>query len=202
MRDDNVRVGKRLTGWGFKARGCAFLLGVLVFAPGIVTAVDDDPNAPAGVMYSKYGLTEGLSGACPFWEVALSRFSTDGPEDRERQTPGPLVVEVDACVVADYEVFTVEQRTRLSEIGDIDLFPGDFFVVWDEDDGHGSNQSFTFTGRDANSVELEPDYVRVFNADNPNNTLNWVVYTVTGTGTLRVTNTDLNEHDAFRLTVN
>ena len=195
---DNVRVGRWWT-----TRGFVFLLGLWVFAPSVVIAVDDDPNAPAGMMYSEYGITEGPGQTCPSWEVALSRLSIDRSDGHsDLPLPGPLVVEVDACVVADYEVFTVEQRTRLSEIGDIDLFPGDFFVVWDEDDGHGSNQSFTFTGRDANSVELEPDYVRVFNADNPNNTLNWVVYTVTGTGTLRVTNTDLNEHDAFRLTVN
>jgi len=172
---------------GIVLAACIISLGF----PGIVFGVQE-PNDLSGSYYSASG-TVTASGPCPAWFTVLDREGTDG---------GHLTIELNGCTVFDYEIITMEQGAPAGFLAILE--PGDYFIVWDEDPGHGSNTDFTFTN-DAYEVEDLPEdgneYIRVSRPEHDDVT-NWVVYRVTESGTLTVTNTGLSEHEAIRLTRN
>ena len=147
-----------------------------------------EPNDLSGISYFSSGTAQAF-GSCPSWYEALNRNSTD------THTNEYLFVELDGCQVIDFDVYTMEQGAQTGVLAD--LVPDDVFVVWDEDAGHGSKTYFTFSG---SYVEGTPSYVKVSSI--PDGLLNWKVYRVTVSGTLTITYTSENEHDAFHLEQN
>jgi len=78
-----------------------------------------------------------------------------------------------------------------------DLGPGDMIIVWDEDTSHASDERFTFSG--TYIADPDCDYVKLSTTDSRTDC---AIYTVTGSGTLTVTDASDSEHEAFRLNRN
>jgi uncharacterized repeat protein (TIGR01451 family) len=167
----------------FKASLVLFVVVFIFLLVGISSGVEE-PNDLNGVCYSTMGMAE-TTDPCPAWFTALDRDGTD---------TGHLTVKLDGCLVIEYEVYTMQQGAAPGELADLEQ--DDVFVVWDEDAGHGSNTHFTFTG---DYIVADPNtdcnYVQVTGTG----ITNWVLYKVTESGTLTITSTGVNEHDAFRL---
>ena len=129
---------------------------------------------------------------CPTWVRAFDRNSTD------THTTERLIVELNACQISEYEVCTMEQYTAEGVLAD--LGPGDIFIEWDEDAGHGSRGDFIFSGSYVDITDDTSDYVKVSSTNN--NIINWTLYRVTAGGTLTITDASDSEHEAFRLNRN
>ncbi len=171
--------------------GVGIVLAVCIISlgfSGVVFGVQE-PNDLIGNSYSASG-TVPTSGSCPAWFTILNRNGTDG---------GHLTVKLNGCKVFSYEVFTMEQNAPAGFLAELES--GDYFIVWDEDPGHGSNLDFTFTDNAYVLEDFPNDYIQVSRPAHDNHT-NWVVYRVTASGTLTVTNTGLSEHEAIRLSHN
>lgn len=177
---------------------CVFFMFLIVSS--VVFGVDE-PNNMQGICYVAAGTVE-TSGACPAWFTALDRNSTDA------HTTEHLVIQLDGCqVFGDYEVYTMQQGAPAGYLADLQV--GDLFIVWDEDEGHGGNSDFTFTGQyivvDENGNDSIPvvgscDYAQISSTNEA--VINWVLYRVESAGTLTVNDTGLNEHDAIHLNLN
>lgn len=151
-----------------------------------------EPNDLQGACYTTLGTIE-TGGASPAWITVLDRNSTD------TYTTERLIVQLDnSKVFGEYEVFTMEQGSPTGVLAHLE--PDDIFVEWDEDPGDGSRHDFSFSGVAVLQEPNEPDYVRVFSTND--NIINWTVYRVIEAGTLTITGTGYNEHDAFRLHLN
>lgn len=151
-----------------------------------------EPNDLQGACYTTLGTIE-TGGASPAWITVLDRNSTD------TYTTERLIVQLDSSkVFGEYEVFTMEQGSPTGVLAHLE--PDDIFVEWDEDPGDGSRHDFIFSGVAVLQEPNEPDYVRVFSTND--NIINWTVYRVIEAGTLTITGTGYNEHDAFRLHLN
>ncbi len=168
-----------------KYASCLCVLFVVFVASSAVLGADGEPNDLSGISYFSSGTAEAF-GSCPSWFTALDRNSTD------THTNERLIVELNGCYVSSYEVYTMEQGAQTGDLADLE--PGDIFIVWDEDAGHGSNTYFTFSG---SYVEGTPSYVKVSSTND--DIINWKVYRVDSAGTLTITSTGENEHDAFHL---
>jgi uncharacterized repeat protein (TIGR01451 family) len=162
------------------------VLFVLFAVSSAVLGYDGEPNDLDGISYYSSGTAQ-ASGSCPSWFIALDRDGKDGVHEN-------IVVELDGCEIIDYEVYTMEQGAPKGYLADLEQ--DDIFVVWDEDYGHGSNTYFSFSGKCTDVTEDTSDYVKV---SSPYSNVNWRIYRVTVSGTLTITDTGYNEHDAFHL---
>jgi len=163
--------------------GTAIVLVFVLFG-GAVFGVEE-PNDLPGISYAMMGSTE--SGISCGWFTVIDRDGMDG---------GHLIVELESCRVFSYELFTMQQGAQSGVLAELEA--DDIFIVWDEDQGHGGNQDFTYTNN-AYVVENTPnDYIRVSRPAGDSVT-NWVVYRATASGTLTITDTGLSEHEAIRL---
>jgi len=163
---------------------------VFVLITGFELVRADDPNDQSGTCYSSSGTIE-ESASCPAWFPALDRNSTD-TQKTER-----IIVQFDACKISEpaYTVYTMKQNTPPGVLADLE--PGDVFIEWDEDPGDGSSGSFTFSGEyEAIDDPCCDGFVCVSSAPE-GDILNWSVFLVTESGTLTITDTTYNEHDAF-----
>ncbi len=166
---------------------CCMLLAFF-FMAGVICA-DTDPNDPIGACYMTSGALN-ADGECPSWQTVIDRPSSDG------YTYLYLKVEVDSCYYTHYDLYTVEQDSTPEPIY---LEPNDVFIVWDEDQSHGSTVDFTFTGGqyiEVTNPATQCPYVYI--SSHPvNNHINWKLYKVEESGTLTINDTDLNEHEAI-----
>lgn len=153
---------------------------------GSICLAVEEPNDIVGSSYSTFGTFEDHQ-PCG-WRTVLDRKSTDETDER-------LIVKLDSCQVFDYTVETVQQGSPTPV--SFDLKPDDIFIEWDENAGDELRMDFEFSG---SYVQEEPDYVQVSSTNN--DIIHWTVYRVTNGGTLTITGTGYNEHDAFHLTRN
>jgi hypothetical protein len=161
---------------------------VFIISMGIPAVVfgTHEPNNVSGGFYAAGGNIP-IPETCPNWITVLDRNSTD------THTTERLIIQFDGCkMFGQYEVFTMEQGALPGVLADLE--PGDIFVEWDEDQGDGSRGDFTFSGT---YVQEEPDYVAVSSTND--DIINWTVFRVETAGTLTITGTHYNEHDAIRV---
>ena len=173
-----------------KVRECfsVIIVGVMVSFCATALGIDNPDsefiiNAAASYSVETYTVTAGASepnSGC--WQTAIDRDGSDG---------GQLTVKVDGCQVGNYTVYSKPQGSGAGYIADLE--PGDIFIEWDEDSGHGSVGYFEFTGE---YISERPSYVDVTTTDG---LTNWTVHRVTESGTLSKTaqGNDMNEHDAI-----
>lgn len=153
----------------------------------------EEPNDIVSACFSASGFLESTE-ACPSWITVLDRYSTD-PTGADYG----IIAKVDSCQIYAYDVNSIPQGTPTPIA--IDMQKDDIFIVWDEDDGHGSNIDFTYTDNAyiANPDAADPNTGYVWVTSHDENRINWVVYQVTKDGTLTINNTGLNEHDVIHL---
>jgi len=146
-----------------------------------------EPVGAAGDVYYSSGSVPASAGGCPSWFEVVDRDGWDG---------GHITVELDGCQVNPiYEYWKVEQNAGGGH--DFDLDSDDIIVEWDEDTGHGSIESFSFTGTYVDVTNVTTDYVQVSRPVGDTRT-NWSIYRMTSSGTLTVTPSG-NEHEIFHL---
>lgn len=158
-----------------------FVFVLLILSAGEAFSEENEPNILTGEYYVTYG--SAVNGESCSWFTALSRDGSDG---------GHINVQFNDYYISGFIAYTMEQGSEGGELAV--LFPKDIFVVWDEDSGHGSRINFEFSGS-YGPVDPNEDLVQVGGTDDTN----WRVYQVRTMGTLSVTDTGCNEHDAFRL---
>jgi hypothetical protein len=115
------------------------------------------------------------------WVTAIDRDGSDGAH---------LTVQLNSIVVYGYDVNSAPQFGGEGDVTDLE--PGDVFIEWDEDPGHGNAHLFSFSGTYNDET---PDFLWI---TGPAPT-NWTVHTVISSGTLTRTDDCCNELDAIRL---
>jgi hypothetical protein len=147
----------------------------------------DDPNEfnPIGSSFITSGSLEGRE-PCG-WKEALSWNGWDG---------GQLTIKINTCLVFYYWIESFPQNA----MGAAELEKNDLIVVWDEDAGHGSDESqknFSFTGTigkiEASAYE---DYLELSTTDQRTN---WAVYQAQTDGTFTKGAAGTNEHEIIHL---
>ena len=142
--------------------------------------------------------------SCPFWFTAHERgpgYETDG---------GYITIYLNACQFVNYEVVQMPQDAATTPI---EVNPGDFIVVWDEDKNHGA--AFTEKGfelynlyepygnNEDNKLVFGIDYILenddsdyiIVDSNTP--AVNWAIYRIL-TGCTMTRHSDRNEHDVIR----
>ncbi len=113
------------------------------------------------------------------WVTVIDRDGADGAH---------LTVQLNSIVVYEYTVYTAPQFGGIGYVADLE--PGDVFIEWDEDPGHGNAHLFSFSGT---YTDESPDFLQVTGTG----PTNWTVHTVTSSGTLTKTDDCCNELDAI-----
>lgn len=123
-----------------------------------------------------------VSGSCPAWEQIASRTGSDG---------GQLTIEIDTCQAFGTVVYSMPQGVHENHTAQ--LVPDDLIIVWDEDEGHGSDinhRNFTYSG----SYVADPNTSRIRLTTTDPRT-NWNVYRVTESGLFTKGELTTNEHE-------
>ncbi len=170
------------------ARKSCILLCVLVAVVSSISMGVVEPNDIVTMAYSTSVMVNEASQNC--WGEAFRRNSTDNTAYEQAQQ---LIVELDECQIVAYDVNSIPQYSSTPVY--IDLEVDDLFLEWDENDGDHLSKTFTFDGGYVEDSNCE--YARVTVTDE--DVLKWTLYRVTESGTLRITGTGTNEHDAIHL---
>ena len=172
------------------------IISMFICAMGIQpTWADDDPNVfnqTMGISVLESGVLD--TGNSCGWKVIATRNGTQ----EEGSDGGQLTISINTCIVFGY---TIEQFPQIGGAGGTaDLEPGNLIIVWDEDSGHGSSESyknFSFTGTYSKLTESEyQDYLKL---ETTNYRTNWAVYEAETAGTFTKGSSGQNEHEVLTI---
>ncbi len=156
----------------------------------------DDPNYSNQITEVSDVSFGGTSGFSCGWEIAAVRNGTSA----EGSDGGQLTIELNTCYVPFYEIERFPQLGGSG--GNTEVEAGSLIIVWDEDDGHGTDPdyyNFTFSGTIETLVEA--DYQDYLSLSTTISQTNWTVFHVITDGTFVKSETGKNEHEILHLTV-